>query len=383
VFADNRTLMRESFTPSTCRLVNPCLRQSLTHPTCESQPAVAVQAGSVRGNGVFVGQLPTPADMPIQRRSGAPVTAPSKPKSRILLVDDEYQLIALLAGILDADYEIMFATNGAAALEIADRKVPDLIVLDVMMAGMDGYEVCTRLKNNIRTRQIPVIFITGLGDLGAETKGLKLGAVDYITKPFNPGPVMARVKTHINLKLAQDELIQLAATDGLTGLANRAYFDKLLTYEHARHARSGTELSLILLDIDHFKAFNDTYGHISGDGCLRDVAWAVSRVAGRATDIVARFGGEEFVLLLPETPLSGALILAEMVRQSISDLAIPHRLSSSRHVTASLGVASRKVLPGSSVLDIVAEADLQLYAAKAGGRNRVFSRAIEGVGSKQ
>jgi len=156
-----------------------------------------------------------------------------------------------------------------------------------------------------------------------------------------------------------------------------------LTYEHARHARSGTELSLILLDIDHFKAFNDTYGHISGDGCLRDVAWAVSRVAGRATDIVARFGGEEFVLLLPETPLSGALILAEMVRQSISDLAIPHRLSSSRHVTASLGVASRKVLPGSSVLDIVAEADLQPYAAKAGGRNRVFSRAIEGVGSKQ
>jgi len=370
--------MNENVEPRIYNRANSALGDAFSRADGLCQSLKSVTAGSVPVYGAHAIESLAAGDMPSKLRS---VITQASSKSRILLVDDEYQLIALLAGILDADYEIMFATNGPAALEIASRWMPDLIVLDVMMPGMDGYELCSRLKNKIKTKQIPVIFITGLGDLGAETKGLKLGAVDYITKPFNPGPVMARVKTHINLKLAQDALVQLAATDGLTGLANRAFFDKMLTYEYARHARSGMELSVILLDIDHFKAFNDSYGHVSGDTCLREVAWAISHVASRATDIVARFGGEEFVLLLPETPLSGALILAEMVRTAISDLAMPHVGSRARHVTASVGVASRQVLPGSVPLDLVAEADKQLYAAKAAGRNQVVSRAVQPLGS--
>jgi diguanylate cyclase (GGDEF)-like protein len=277
---------------------------------------------------------------------------------------------------LGADYEMMFATEGVAGLEIAVTKLPDLILLDVMMPGIDGYEVYNRLRENPRTSDIPVIFITGLGDVAAETRGLTLGAVDYITKPINPEPVKARVHTQIKAKLTRDKLTQLASTDGLTGLANRSYFDAMLAYECARHARSGSELSLIMLDIDHFKAYNDTYGHVSGDDCLREIARAITAVAVRATDIVARYGGEEFVMLLPETHLQGAVMLAEKVRKSISALALPHQGSPANHVTASLGVASARMLPGSSIVDIVEEADKQLYAAKAAGRNRVAFREM-------
>jgi diguanylate cyclase (GGDEF)-like protein len=303
-------------------------------------------------------------------------TLPPAPLPTILVIDDELLDMELLADTLGADYEMMFATEGVAGLEIAVTKLPDLILLDVMMPGIDGYEVYNRLRENPRTSDIPVIFITGLGDVAAETRGLTLGAVDYITKPINPEPVKARVHTQIKAKLTRDKLTQLASTDGLTGLANRSYFDAMLAYECARHARSGSELSLIMLDIDHFKAYNDTYGHVSGDDCLREIARAITAVAVRATDIVARYGGEEFVLLLPETHLQGAVMLAEKVRKSISALALPHQGSPANHVTASLGVASARMLPGSSIVDIVEEADKQLYAAKAAGRNRVAFREM-------
>jgi diguanylate cyclase (GGDEF)-like protein len=203
--------------------------------------------------------------------------------------------------------------------------------------------------------------------------GFKLGAVDFITKPFNPEPVKARVSTHIKLKAAQEKLTFLAATDGLTGLRNRAHFDAMLAYEYSRHGRSGGELSLILLDVDHFKAFNDTYGHICGDDCLRKVALAISGAASRLTNVVARYAGEEFVLLLPETSLRGSLILAEKIRKCISDLGLPHRLSSEEHITASLGVSCSRIGPLSTQVELVVEADIQLYTAKAAGRNRVSS----------
>jgi diguanylate cyclase (GGDEF)-like protein len=154
----------------------------------------------------------------------------------------------------------------------------------------------------------------------------------------------------------------------------------MLAYEYARHLRSGKELSLIMLDVDHFKAFNDTYGHISGDETLREIARAMTRTVTRATDLVARYGGEEFVVLLPETCLRGALTLAERIRNCIGDLALPHRDTSAGRVTASLGVVSGSFLDGSSIVDVLAQADIQLYAAKAGGRNRVAFRAIEKPG---
>jgi diguanylate cyclase (GGDEF)-like protein len=215
--------------------------------------------------------------------------------------------------------------------------------------------------------------------VAAETKGLQMGAADYITKPISPALLRARVNTQIKVKLTRDKFAQLSETDGLTGLANRSHFDSMLGYEYARHMRSGTELSLLLLDIDQFKAFNDTYGHLRGDDCLRQIALAMTTIASRATDLVARYGGEEFVLLLPETHLKGAVILAEKVRNCINDLAIPHIRSCAGYVTASIGVASMRLLPGSQITDIVEKADAQLYAAKAGGRNRVAFGAIKEI----
>jgi diguanylate cyclase (GGDEF)-like protein len=308
---------------------------------------------------------------------------PGHSRPTVLVIDDDALDLELIADILGADYTMLFAVDGLSALELAAAKAPDLILLDVVMPELDGYEVYARLKGDYRTTAIPVIFITGLDDVKAETRGLELGAVDYIFKPFNPGPMRARVKTQVNLKLARDGFAQLAATDGLTGLANRSFFDGMLAYELARHLRCKTDLSVILLDVDNFKAFNDTYGHVRGDDCLRIIARAIKGVTTRATDIVARFGGEEFVLLLPETHLQGAVMLAEKVRQCISDLAIPHLHSRARRVTVSLGVACCRQLPVGQKLDILEEADAQLYCAKAAGRNRVAHKTIEDSGSAQ
>ena len=184
--------------------------------------------------------------------------------------------------------------------------------------------------------------------------------------------VRARVRNQIKLNDAKATLTRLASTDALTGLANRRHFDEMLTYEYARHARAGTEMSLILLDIDHFKAFNDTYGHVSGDDCLRLVGEAIRGVMVRSTDLAARYGGEEFVFLLPETGAQGALVLAEKIRRSISDLNMPHIHSSvAGHVTASLGTATTRCVSGGSATNTVAQADQQLYAAKNSGRNQV------------
>jgi diguanylate cyclase (GGDEF)-like protein len=288
------------------------------------------------------------------------------------LVDDEPSNLDLLTDTFREQYDVLCANEGMTALEIAASKLPDVILLDVMMPGIDGYEVCKRLKREHRTSGISIIFITGHGSAEEETRGLQLGAVDYVNKPINPAAVRARVGNQIKLKRAQEELIQLATTDALTGLANRRRFDEMLAYEYARHSRSGTEFSLILMDIDYFKSFNDHYGHVCGDDCLRQVARVIGGVTARATDLAARFGGEEFVFLLPETELKGAYGFAEKVRKAINDLALPHAYSSvANHVTVSLGVVGVWHLPGRSILDIVAQADAQLYAAKAGGRNRV------------
>jgi diguanylate cyclase (GGDEF)-like protein len=307
-----------------------------------------------------------------------PVSSETRPS--ILVVDDESLYLELITDILGDDYQVLVASEGTTGLEIAASNVPQLVLLDLMMPGIDGFEVHRCLKADQRTCEIPTIFVTGRNDIAAEIKGLKMGAVDYITKPLNPELVRARVNTHVNFKLMRDKLALLAATDGLTGLANRSHFDSMLAYEYARHLRSGKELSLVILDIDHFKAFNDIYGHVRGDECLREIARAMTRTVSRATDLLARYGGEEFTVLLPETHLKGAVILAEKVRECISDLALTHSHSSTGYVTASLGVACGRFLEGSSILDVVHEADMQFYAAKARGRNRVSFSAIRTLG---
>jgi diguanylate cyclase (GGDEF)-like protein len=299
----------------------------------------------------------------------------------VLVVDDDASNISILAHLLEAEYDVVFATNGSEALELARATPPDLILLDVMMPGMDGYEVCRQLKASTITANIPVIFITGLDEHKAESRGLELGAVDYVTKPFNVGVVRARVRTHIDLKQAHDALISLAATDGLTGLANRRRFDDALAVECKRLARMQEHLALIMIDIDHFKTFNDTYGHLSGDDCLRRVARVFASAMQRASDTAARYGGEEFACILPETTLSGATEVADRIQAGVADLAIEHSASPlARHVTISIGVASLRCISATLPTDLIRAADDCLYRAKQNGRNRVVASSFHDGG---
>ena len=196
----------------------------------------------------------------------------------------------------------LFATNGKEALRIAGSdRPPDLILLDVMMPQLDGYEICRRLKSEESTQNIPVIFVTVRDAVEDEARGLELGAIDYVTKPFNMPIVRARVRNHIELKRRGDDLEALSCLDGLTSIPNRRRFDEVLALEWRRSLRAETWLSLMMMDIDQFKAYNDHYGHPAGDSCIKQVARAIAGCLTRAGDFVARYGGEEFCAVLPES----------------------------------------------------------------------------------
>lgn len=292
--------------------------------------------------------------------------------TKILIIDDDPLNIQVLRDILGAEHDIVVASHGARALELARGAYPDLILLDVMMPGMNGYEVCAHLKAYAGTADIPVIFITSLGDIDAEIRGLEVGAADYVTKPISAPIIRMRIRNQIELKKTRDGLTILAEVDSLTGLENRRRFDEVLDVEMRRLRRSRGLLSLILLDVDHFKAFNDTYGHVAGDDCLRQIGCAIRSVVSRSADHSARYGGEEFCIILPETDHHGATVLAERIRSIVAGLRIPHRASSAaEYVTVSLGVVTVTCLPRDSAKSLVAMADVQLYRAKKEGRNRV------------
>lgn len=295
-------------------------------------------------------------------------------KPVVLIVDDQPANIQALARVLKEDYLVLVATGGARALELAaGDKAPDVILLDIMMPDMDGYEVCRKLKSDPQTKDIPVIFVTAMGDSEDEARGLDLGAVDYIAKPFNSAVVKARVRTHVQLKIRTDMLEQLAMVDGLTGIANRRNFDQVLDREWKRAARSGQTLSVVMMDIDHFKPYNDNYGHGAGDDCLQRVAAALRSVIQRPSDLIARYGGEEFVALLPETENHGASRMAENFRRAVADLALPHAYSPlAGHVTISAGHATRQASLDRQPQDVLQVADQALFKAKEAGRNRVW-----------
>lgn len=300
----------------------------------------------------------------------------------ILVVDDAPESIEPIVRVLrQGEYATRIANNGlkALALAVADP-APDLILLDVMMPEMDGYETCGRLLADPLTRDVPIIFITAQNSPEDETRGLEAGAVDYITKPVNPAVVKARVRAHLTLKLQADQLRAMAFLDGLTGLANRRRFNEALDSEWRFARRTGAPLSLILTDIDHFKPFNDTYGHQAGDACLQAVAQVLMRSVTRSHDLSARYGGEEFVCLLPGTGLAGAQAKAESLRLGVQKLQIPHHASDvAPVVTVSLGVATVSPREGIDSAALVGLADAQLYEAKRKGRNRVCAMEISSV----
>ena len=265
-----------------------------------------------------------------------------------------------------------------AGLTLATESLPDLILVDVVMPEMDGYETCRRLQAEPLTRDIPVIFVTALNSPDDETRGLEAGAVDFISKPVNAAVVRARVRTHLTLKRQADLLRSLAYIDGLTGVANRRQFDDTLESEWRACRRARSPLALAMIDIDHFKRFNDTYGHQVGDNSLKAVAAVLKGCMGRSHDLVARYGGEEFVCLLPDTDLAGARTKAEELKRVVQGLAIPHETSSVVPVlTVSLGVVT--VVPSAELTPdhLLAAADAQLYEAKRAGRNRACCTQME------
>jgi diguanylate cyclase (GGDEF)-like protein len=298
-------------------------------------------------------------------------------KPKLLVVDDQAINIQVMYRCFAGDYQVFMATNGEQALSLCKSNPPDLILLDVVMPGLDGFEVCRRLKADSATSHIPVIFVTAHTDPAQETRGLNLGAVDFIAKPVNPDVVRARVKTHLTLKLQSDLLRQLVFLDGLTGVYNRRYFDQQISTEWARAARNDTPLSLILLDVDFFKVFNDSYGHQAGDDALRAVAATLKTCLRRPADLVARYGGEEFACILPETSYQDALTVANELERQVRTLTIAHQSSEVAPViTISLGLGTRTGSTHNNVEDLISLADKQLYLAKHSGRGRVCSAVL-------
>lgn len=290
----------------------------------------------------------------------------------VLIVDDMAANITILVNLLSDEYQVKIAKDGNKALEICrNEEKPDLILLDVEMPGMNGYEVCKELKNDPATNNIPIIFVTAKNDTIDEAYGLNLGAVDYIAKPFHPTIVKIRVKNHVALKRKSDLLEELSMYDGLTHIPNRRYFDETYAKAFQECKREKISMALIMIDVDHFKPFNDHYGHGQGDVCLIKVAQALNTTLKRGGDFIARYGGEEFVVLLRNIDEEGAAVICEKLLQAVQELSIIHEYSSaSDYVTISIGMAYCHEWSDITSSELLKEADQALYVAKESGRNR-------------
>ncbi|MSR16251.1 MAG: diguanylate cyclase [Methylococcaceae bacterium] len=286
----------------------------------------------------------------------------------LLIVDDDPNSIHLLADIFNQDYDILFAKTGKKALEIASQEKPSLILLDVMMPDLDGYEVCKQLKQNPDTLDIPIIFVTAHSNVTEEIHALEIGASDFISKPFSPAIVKLRVKNQIELRYLQKQLMQLTITDGLTGISNRRSFDQKLFDEWHRAIRMQQSLTVIMIDVDHFKKYNDCYGHQAGDACLKNVVDLLMDSCNRNNDFVARYGGEEFAMILPET--TNPSVVMEKLFQILKELAIPHEMSEFGQITLSAGISIRTPNHDENPSVLICEADKALYTAKNLGRNQ-------------
>ncbi len=292
--------------------------------------------------------------------------------NRILIVDDTPENLQILGMVLKKEgYQIMVAGDGLQAMEAVAASKPDLILLDVMMPRMDGFTLCTRLKAEPETADIPVIFLTAKTAVEDVIKGFELGAVDYVTKPFNLREVLARTATHLKVQSLLQELAEknrvlqeMVITDGLTQIYNRRHVMDRLEVEISLALRHQHPLSIIMFDVDHFKNVNDTYGHQVGDQVLTQIAQCV-KANIRKTDLVGRYGGEEFLVLLPHTDNLNSREVAEHLRHEVDSLGWE---AAGLTTTISGGVAS---LEGQSLKELLQEADLLLYQAKTKGRNRI------------
>lgn len=322
--------------------------------------------------------------------SRATIAHPASPSvhraASILLVDDDVAVVQFMGRTLLEAGRLRFAGNGQDALKLAHESIPDLIILDAEMPGMNGFQLLRAMKSDPVLIDIPVVFITSHVEAEFEVIALQMGAADFIPKPLRAATVLARVKTHLRLKQLTDELRRAATTDVLTGIANRRRFEEILELEWLNIRRTGEPVSLLLVDVDHFKLFNDRYGHPKGDACLREIAMALHANCQRPTDLVARYGGEEFAVLLPRTPCDGAGRIAAGVLETVRSLNMIHEASpTASHVSVSVGVAyhangarlhEHDDPDAVSACDLVLAADKALYAAKMAGRAQAKIRDI-------
>ena len=290
---------------------------------------------------------------------------------KILIVDDSLLQATQLKAIIDDEYDVAIAQTAEDGLRMASDEDFSLILLDVVMPEMDGFTLLKKLQEEIITQNVPVILITSLADVANEQHGLILGAVDYITKPYIPLIVKARVNTHVKLYQYRRQIEEQSMTDQLTGIANRRRYDRYSLTKWREAARLHVPFSVCMFDIDHFKVYNDTFGHPAGDKVIAAIAKTISAHLKRSTDFVARYGGEEFVALSIGDSSEKMFEHLKRVRQAIEDLHIPHNPAVSEWVTVSIGGVT--VIPeAGSAYDVYLKiADTMLYDAKKHGRNRV------------
>lgn len=306
---------------------------------------------------------------------------------KLLLVDDEELSMAYLKEVVKPwGYEVITASDGRQAWGLLENEQePVLAVVDWVMPDIDGIELCRRIRDRAQGNLIYVIMLTVRSDKEGLVLALNSGADDYISKPFYAEELKSRLQVgrrmleyQYTLSCLTDELIQanqelhrMVAIDGLTGIPNRRHFEERYKEEWRRAVRDGIPLAVIMIDIDYFKKYNDFYGHIAGDNCLKQVAQVLSDTISRAGDLVARCGGEEFVVLLPNTDSVGAVVVAEALRSAVNRLALAHCGSSSQLLSISLGVAAGLPQQGDNSAELLKKADRALYQAKAAGRNNV------------
>jgi len=295
-------------------------------------------------------------------------------KNKILVIEDSRINQEVLHRILGDEINMILVNNGNEALDAAIREQPDMILLDIILPGVNGFDILADLKKNELTHTIPVIIISGQAKPEDEIKGLKLGAVDYITKPYSDEVVKARIETQLGIISKMRVIEELGFVDMLTNIPNRRQFDRFLTREWNRSIREKTPVALLMIDVDHFKIYNDTHGHQQGDVALQTVADAIVFSLKRSIDIAARWGGEEFAVLLPNTKLDGAVKVAEQVRKNVEKASIPSSEGEKDHkVTISIGVTSLVPSSENYIAKLIMLADKALYKAKDSGRNKVCS----------
>ncbi len=292
-------------------------------------------------------------------------------KPTILVVDDMTTTLLLIHDLLKDTYEVKIAKSGTKALEILESPNDiDLILLDIEMPDINGYDVCKRIKNNETIKNIPIIFITGRTSQEDEEYGLNLGAIDYITKPFNKAIVKLRIKNYLDLKIKNDMLEKLSMYDGLTNIRNRRFFDETFEKTFSEIKRDKKSLAVLMIDIDFFKPYNDNYGHGQGDETLRKVAKALEKTIKRPSDFVARYGGEEFVVLLKNLDKDGLQTVAKKLLEAIRELKITHEFSKiEKYVTVSIGASFYNSSSDITKLELLLKADETLYSVKNSGRN--------------